>query len=395
MRRRDHIFISDVDWRDDRNLSVHHLVRILRERERVFYVDSVGGFRRLGLQDLRRVGRKIRQMLSDHGGPAPTDSRGPIIVQPMSIPDPWVTVRWPSLNARLLRSAIHRVVGRHRIERPVVWTRVASEAVWQAISTLERSALVYYVTGEERLSPWLGRTVRAHIERWDLLFTEHADLVCLSAAGLTDRRAAARGTVRFFPNGVDLDTLRPTTERAAPITKVQGPIAGFVGTIDRRIDVQLIESVASRLRGWTVLLVGPIADGDIGKRLAAIPNAKLVGSVPFGDLPTYVSHFHCGLVPYVVNDFARGIFPCKVAEYLALGVPVVSTPLPELLRLGQLVTIVSNPAEAVIAIERWRVRADRATRESLRESSRPLSWRPMVETMRELVEQSAEASDAR
>jgi glycosyltransferase involved in cell wall biosynthesis len=395
MRPRDHVFISDVDWRDHRNLSVHHVVRILCESERVFHVDSVGGFRRLGWRDLGRVGLKLRRMLSGQTGSATAGPREPIIVQPMSIPDPWVTVYWPAMNARLLGSAIHRMVDRHRIQRPVVWTRVASESVWRAISTLEYSALVYYVTGEERLSPRLDRMVRAHIERWDLHFTERADLVCLSAAGLADRRTCARGFVRFFPNGVDLETFRPTIDVAAPIAGIRGPIAGFMGTIGRHIDVDLLKSVADRLPGWAFVLVGPVTDTEVARKLSALPNVTLVGSVPFADIPTYASHFHCGVVPYVVDDFARGIFPCKVAEYLALGVPVISTPLPELVRLTPLVTVVSDPDAAATAIARWSVRADDAIRESLRESSRAFSWRPMVESMRELVERRAEANDLR
>ena len=89
----------------------------------------------------------------------------------------------------------------------------------------------------------------------------------------------------------------------------------------------------ARLRPeWSVVLVGPRGAGDPGgdvSALEAAPNIHL--SAPaLTTLPQVLRGADAGLIPYAINDLTRSVFPMKVYEYLAAGLPVVSTPLPAL-----------------------------------------------------------------
>jgi glycosyltransferase involved in cell wall biosynthesis len=396
MRTRDHLVISDVDWDDDRRLSIHHIVQgLLARGERVIYFDSTGGLRRLGLNDLGRAIAKLRgrTTISESRSTAlhPGTYARPVVIQPLAVPDPEVTIQCSAINGLLLRASMRRAIRLHGILSPVIWTRVASGPVHRALLGVDRSALVYYVTGEERLSPFLTPRIRSHLEDWDVHFTQQADAVFLSARGLRERRDGARGVVEFFPNGVDLGQLRRHRPHRRAPSAPDGPIAGFMGTIDRRLDVALLESAAALLPHWRFVLVGPVTDAHIGRALAKQPNITLMGSVPFRCLPKVASRFHCGLIPYVLSDFTRCTFPCKFAEYLALGIPVVATPLEELQPHSHLMTVVRDGIEAAAVIARWANPASDAAAEALRKQAEQFSWDSMINRMRHIIEQCCEA----
>ena len=57
------------------------------------------------------------------------------------------------------------------------------------------------------------------------------------------------------------------------------------------------------------------------------------------------------ILPFVVNELTLAANPLKLREYLAAGLPVVATPLPEVLKLNGLVRMARTPAEFLEQIE--------------------------------------------
>ncbi len=120
-----------------------------------------------------------------------------------------------------------------------------------------------------------------------------------------------------------------------PDADLPGPVAGFVGHINSRIDLSLLEGIAAR--GLSLLLVGPRDMRFEPKRFAALtamPNVRWVGEKPFAALPGYLRVIDVGLVPYADSGFNRGSFPLKTLEYLAAGRAVAGTDLPATRWLG-------------------------------------------------------------
>jgi glycosyltransferase involved in cell wall biosynthesis len=134
----------------------------------------------------------------------------------------------------------------------------------------------------------------------------------------------------LIPHGADMTAFAATETAPLPAdVDLPSPIAGFVGHINDRVDLELLEAVAES--GCSVLLVGPRHDRDKAdriERLLARDNVRWVGRKPFEALPSYLRVMDVGLVPYGDTPYNRGSFPLKILEYLSAGRGVVATDLP-------------------------------------------------------------------
>jgi teichuronic acid biosynthesis glycosyltransferase TuaH len=137
------------------------------------------------------------------------------------------------------------------------------------------------------------------------------------------------------------------TDRAPlpPGVSLPPPVAGFIGRLNARTDLALLEAIAAR--GRSLLLVGPKDPGCDQRRFAALqdrPNVHWAGQQPAAALPGYLRLMDVGLVPYTPSRFNLGSFPLKVLEYLAAGRPVAATDLPALRALDTDLIHLTGPA---------------------------------------------------
>ena len=157
-----------------------------------------------------------------------------------------------------------------------------------------------------------------------------ADRVIVSVKRLREDAIRVRGNdhdVRVVENGVDYGAFhralewRDTTPRARPRI-------GYLGAIAPWFDFDLVSVAAAARPQWEFALVGPVlaGAGPALARLAALPNVKVEPAVPHDDVPRVLAGFDVGLIPFKLNALTAGVNPNKMYEYLAAGVPVVSTP---------------------------------------------------------------------
>jgi glycosyltransferase involved in cell wall biosynthesis len=95
-----------------------------------------------------------------------------------------------------------------------------------------------------------------------------------------------------------------------------------------------------------VVLIGPVKAGQVDEsRLRRYPNVHFLGEKPRSDLPGYLKGMAVALVPYRANELTRNIFPLKLFEYLAAGLPVVVGGLPELRRFDGTIEVADGPQD--------------------------------------------------
>jgi teichuronic acid biosynthesis glycosyltransferase TuaH len=147
---------------------------------------------------------------------------------------------------------------------------------------------------------------------------------------IADRWGRAGHPVSVLPNGCDAAAFARTPTTPPVSLEVPAPRAVVVGQLSERLDLRLLEEFART--GRSLVMVGPALGPEIARRLEGLAatnaNVQWVGRVPFESLPGYLAAASVGLTPYVDDAFNRASFPLKTLEYLAAGLPVVSTDLP-------------------------------------------------------------------
>ena len=138
------------------------------------------------------------------------------------------------------------------------------------------------------------------------------------------------------------------------------PRLGFFGVIDERMDLELVDAVAAMRPQWSLVFLGPVVKIDPAK-LPRRNNIHWLGQKPYGGLPQYLANWDVAIMPFAINEATRFISPTKTPEYLSGGVPVVSTPVPDVQQVygrSGFVEIAATPdafvskAEAVMRRER-------------------------------------------
>ncbi len=147
------------------------------------------------------------------------------------------------------------------------------------------------------------------------------------------------------------------------IKRIKKPIIGMIGSLDHRLDFEILYSLAKKRKEWSFILVGSpfseefeqfkISDLKLWlKKLKKLPNFYLLGQKPKEQLANFIAGFDIGLIPYDLSqEFVKGCNPMKLYEYLAVGKPVVSVPIDSVKRYSPTVKIASNTKGFEKAIE--------------------------------------------
>lgn len=210
---------------------------------------------------------------------------------------------------------------------------------------------VRYVTDDLVAGASLIRMSGSRLARAESGMTARAGAVAVVSPGLCERVAGLGRTATLVPNGCDvaayteIDDAPPPPD--LPPELATTPVAGFVGHVNARIDITLLEAVART--GTPLVIVGPRSGDYEPERwpaLVGLPNVHWVGRKPYEELPSYLRLVDVGLTPYADSAFNRASFPLKTLEYLAAGRGVVSTDLPATawLDAGPLIPVAGTPA---------------------------------------------------
>lgn len=293
-----------------------------------------------------------------------------------------------------IRSMLNRFVTQQKMQRYIAWFYTPMAVEYACDLTPE--AIVYDCMDE--LSMFRGAPARLCDNEHTLL--RQADLVFTGGVSLFEAKCNRHTHVYPFPSGVDVSHFsqarKARKERAgqpADQESIPKPRLGYAGVIDERIDIELIDRMSLSRPDWHIVMVGPVVKIEPAS-LPRRANLHWLGMKDYRDLPQYFAGWDVALLPFALNDATRYISPTKTPEYLAAGLPVVSTPIRDVVRpygdLG-LARIASNAEEFIAAADqsmkhgfsmKWRERADRFLR--------TLSWDETWSSMSRLVDEAVE-----
>jgi len=183
----------------------------------------------------------------------------------------------------------------------------------------------------------------------------NAGVVFTGGKSLYESKAQHHDNVHCFPSSVDQEHFAKAQNGIAiphDIANIQGPIAGYFGVIDERLNLQLINEVALLKPDVSFVMIGPLA--KIGEHdLPRQHNIHYLGMKDYKELPGYLKAFSVAMMPFALNDATKYISPTKTLEYMAAGKPMVSTAIKDVVRdYSGCVEIVESAEEFSAAIDK-------------------------------------------
>ncbi len=197
--------------------------------------------------------------------------------------------------------------------------------------------------------------------------------------------------VLTVPNGVDLEHYRRPTAAPADVqfTQATGPIVVYEGVMQRRVDFDLIATLARMRPNYQFLFIGPVwPDADVAS-VQAMPNVQFLGPRSYDALPAYLTHSTVGIIPHRIDQFTASMDPLKLYEYLASGVPVVTTAVAGSGRFKRFVHVADGASDFARALDEAIVDAERSDRDAIRTVVKDASWDRRVADMVTFIDRSA------
>jgi len=331
---------ASASWETPAPVNSHQVALRLADRgHRVLYVESTGLRSPSPLRtshDLSRMLRRMRGFLGGVRQVAPNLQ----VLSPVAL---------PGVGSRGLRELSMRMIGRAAagaarrlgLERPVLWAFLPTYV--RTADRLDPRLVVYHCVDRYAGNPGVDAAWVDEVERRIL---RRADVVFATSPVLAERLGAERPDVELAANVADVELFgRAVTEELSEPGELRGlppRRAVYVGNLaGYRIDFELLLAVARSHPRLQLVLIGVAGMGDVGApprsvpELLALPNVTALGPRPQRDLPAYLRHCQVALIPFLDNSHTRASLPLKLWEYLAAGLSVVATDLPNFRSLAE------------------------------------------------------------
>ena len=276
----------------------------------------------------------------------------------------------------LLSSALYQLLDKERLDNLVA---IVDLPFWRPlVETVPGCLMVYdcmdYHAGFSTNSPGMIEEETRLLKRADIVVTSSAPLSEIVGATTPNLLIRNAGDIEYF-----------SRSPAIPAYKSERPVAGYLGAIADWFDIELVVASAQRFTHWDFVLVGSTDHCDT-QEAQKLTNIKFVGEVPYDEASGYVHSFDVAMIPFLLTELTRCTNPVKVYEYLAAGKPVVTTALPELQLMSEVVHVADSREAFMDLLEAAMAERDDAELATRRaQSARPHAWANRCERLERAI----------
>lgn len=242
-----------------------------------------------------------------------------------------------------------------------------SAAFVSVLETLEFETVVYDCMDELTLFKGASQ----HLLEQEQTLLASADVVYTGGKSLYESKKQKHHNVFCFPSSVDVAHFSGdgSKEKPADLANIPGPIVGYYGVIDERIDLDLIADTAGKNPDTSFVMIGPICKIE-EHDLPRAENIHYLGMKDYKELPDYLQHFDIAMMPFALNDSTKFISPTKTLEYMSAYKPIISTRIKDVERdYKHCVMMIENADDFTAAIKKPMTDIEQPYREILAKTS--------------------------
>jgi glycosyltransferase involved in cell wall biosynthesis len=295
--------------------------------------------------------------------------------------------RWVNaLNQAVIRPQLLRILRHLGFNHPILF--LGSAYALPLVDHIPHRLLVYHCSDDYTLVPTFPKSF-SEIET-ELI--RRCDVIITTAEELRRVKAHLNPNIFTVTNGADVKhfsrTQDPETPIASELVNLPRPVVGYIGSVFRWINQKMVAYAAKQRPGWSFVFVGPLQTNI--SSLQKLPNVHFLGPRPYTALPSYLKGFDVATVPFVINEVTLRASPIKFYEYLASGLPIVATRLPDFEPFEHLAWLIRTPEEFVAGLEQA-VQNDSLHARKLRMiEARKHSWEARFQQIETILTQALE-----
>ncbi len=399
MQKKDIVCVALPTWEGDYMKTIVQIMSLLAKRHRVLYVDytftwkdalmSAMGKQKAPWQRMLGISPRLRKIQTRFG------SEVHVLTPPPVLPANWISS--PNLYKAVMaqegkkvgesiRSAIHDL----GFESPIVINAFSPFFGVPMAGKLDESLLVYYCYDEISAAQWCGK----HGAWQEDIFLKQADGVITTSESLLTAKSKINPNAYLVENGVDYNLFHQGFKELPP-AKDKQKVIGYLGSVDDRIDADLLAYCFEEMPDYKFVITGRIVSQAMADRFRKYANVELRGSRQPEQLPAEVAGFHAGMIPFACNNFTKNIYPLKINEYLAAGLPVVMTDFALLNKFTSIASVAASKADFVRKLKH-EVESDTPELRKQRASfAQQNSWESRVDTLEEVLQDLLEKKTAK
>lgn len=324
--KHDLLFIGMEDWDGVWRRSQNLIARLAKRNpdKKILFIESP-----FGIANAFKRGKfsEVKSYLNRIGVPRQIEGFNNVFAMKPIVRWP---VSWLSMKPRdesYVRAQVHKAANYIAMGSRYLWIKPYYGAHF--MGKMNEVGTLYDV-GDDWTVSITNPKLKAEAIREDDFLTKNADQVVVVSDFLYQKKSSQRATVHLISNGANIDLYSKIGTDQIPVhplvKDLPKPIWGHTGTLDSRINIDLVLSISKQFPDATLLFVGPInIQNSQLERLKACPNIVIHGPIDHYDLPSVMQGFDACIVPRHVEEFTESQNPLKLWEYLASGLPIVTT----------------------------------------------------------------------
>lgn len=318
--------------------SKHHVMHLMAEQNIVLWINyHASRTPTTSSSDLLYMVKKLIEIAKGMKNPR----KNIFVLTPLVIPLP--SSRFArKLNRFLLIFQIRQALKKIRKGAVQIWSFTPDIAY--ALDQFDEEKVIYYCVDDHAAFSGYDRV---QVLKDEEELCRKSDLVITTSMVLQEKKKGWNPNTILVTHGVDFHHFNRAVTENLPcpqeLQKIPHPRLGFFGLIRDWVDVDLLWQIAKKRPEWHFVVIGD-ADSSIDlNKYKETTNMHFLGRKPYHDLPSFCGHLDLGLIPFKINELTHAVNPIKLREYLSAGLPVVSTPMPEVKKYEHLVKLADTP----------------------------------------------------
>lgn len=381
------ICFSSIDWDFIWQGHQEIMSTLAKNGNRVLYIENTG-VRSPGIRDIPRLRKRIKNYFRGIKG-IREEQKNLYIFSPVVLPFPYSRLA-RRINQFLLLNVLNRWIKILDFSNPIIWVFLPTDLTLELTKNISNKLIIYYCIDNFSASSVSAKKIKNSEKR----ILQRADLTFVTSKALYNYCSTYNKNTCFFPFGVDMRKFEKVrlskTERPNELRNINRPIIGYIGGIHKWIDQDFVKTICQGLPDFAFVFIGPIQTNI--SLLTNISNILFLGSREHRELPYFIKFFSAAIIPYVVTEYTKNVYPTKLNEYLAMGKPVISTCLPEIALYNQkyenTIYTALTPQEFSSSITQALSQNNGYLEKKRIDAAQENSWQNRIEQMSTMIEQA-------